>query len=627
MSLLFNQAVQAHQSGRLPEAETLYRKIISDHPKNFDALHMLGVLCSNTGKFRDADKFFQAALSLDSGFAPCHVNYGFFLVSQRRHSEAIERFDRASALFPGLGEAWLGRGNALRGLGRYDEAFDAYKKAIALKPNLAEAHAGCGNMFAALKRYDEAIAAYDKALALRPDLEFVQGERLHCKMRICDWTNFNLDLRNITATARDNRINSQPFHFLGVSASAQSQLYCAKHWAAKKYPPSDAPLWRGDVYKHNVPRIVYISADFREHAVAFLIAGLIETHNKESFDVFGISLRPEEASETGQRIKHAFKQFIDVSAMTDQKAAQLIHDLEADIVVDLAGFTEQSRTGILAQRPAPIQVNYLGFPGTMGAPYVDYIIADPTVVPIQQQQFYSEKIVYLPDSFQANDRKRLVPGPTPPRSQLQLPENAFVFCCFNNNYKFTPDIFDSWMRILERADDSVLWLVAESEAVEKNLRKEAAARGIDGARLIYAPRVSYADHLARLSAANLFLDTAPFNAGATASDALWAGLPVLTRAGEVFASRMAASLLKAIGLPELATETSQAYEDVAVDLATSPEKAAAIKDRLGRNRMTAALFDTERFTRHLEAAYSEMYRRYHAGVPPDHIQVKQQATN
>jgi len=625
MSLLFNQAVQAHQSGRLPEAEALYRKIISDNPKNFDALHMLGVLCSNTGKLRDADKCFQAALSIDSGFAPCHVNYGFFLVSQRRHSEAIEKFDKATALFPTLGEAWLGRGNALRGLKRYDEAFAAYQKALALKPNLAEAHAGCGNMFAARKRYDEAIAAYDKALALRPDLEFVQGERLHSKMRICDWTNFNRDLQNLTATARDNRINSQPFHFLGVSLSAQSLLHCARHWVARKYPPSDAPLWQGNAYNHDVPRIAYVSADFREHAVTFLIAGLIEAHNKESFDVFGISLRPEEASETGQRITHAFKQFIDVSTMTDQEAAQLIRELEVDIVVDLAGFTEQSRTGILAQRPAPIQVNYLGFPGTMGAPYIDYIIADRIVVPVQQQQFYSEKIVYLPDSFQANDRKRLVGAPAPPRSQLQLPDDAFVFCCFNNNYKFTPDIFDSWMRILKRAGGSVLWLVAESEAVEKNLRKEAAARGIDAARLIYAPRVSYADHLARLSAANLFLDTAPFNAGATASDALWAGLPVLTRAGEAFASRMAASLLNAVGLPELVTETPQAYEDAAVELATSPEKAAAIRDRLGRNRATEALFDTERFARNIEAAYTEMYRRYQAGLPPDHIHVKQQA--
>ena len=625
MSLLFSQAAQAHKSGRLSEAETLYRKIISDDPEHFDALHMLGVLCSSTGKAGDADKFFRAALSIDSGFAPCQVNYGFFLLRHKRPNEAIERFDKASALFPTLGEAWLGRGNALRELKRHDEAFAAYKKAIALRPNLAEAHAGCGNMLAALKRLDEAIAAYDKALALRPDLEFVQGERLHCKMRICDWTNFNLDLQNITATSRNNRFNSQPFQFLGVSPSGQAALDCAKNWVAKKCPPSDSPLCPDTSYKHDIPRIAYVSADFREHAVTFLMAGLIETHSKENFEIIGISLRPEEQSETGQRIKRAFKQLIDVSAMTDQDAARLIRDMEVDILIDLAGFTEFSRTGIFAQRPAPIQVNYLGFPGTMGAAYIDYIIGDRTVVPFQNQQFYSEKIVYLPDSFQANDRKRLIPAPAPPRSQLQLPDDAFVFCCFNNNYKFTPDVFDSWMRILTRVERSVLWLVADNGSVEKNLRKEAAARGVDPARLIYAPRMPYADHLARLSAADLFLDTAPYNAGTTASDALWVGLPVLTRAGETFASRMAASLLIAVGLPELVTETPEAYEAVATDLATHPEKFAAIRNRLGRNRVTEALFDTQRFTRHIEAAYIEMYRRHQAGMRPDHIHVAQQA--
>ncbi len=261
----------------------------------------------------------------------------------------------------------------------------------------------------------------------------------------------------------------------------------------------------------------------------------------------------------------------------------------------------------------------------MGAAYIDYIIGDRTVVPFQNQQFYSEKIVYLPDSFQANDRKRLIPAPAPPRSQLQLPDDAFVFCCFNNNYKFTPDVFDSWMRILTRVERSVLWLVADNGSVEKNLRKEAAARGVDPARLIYAPRMPYADHLARLSAADLFLDTAPYNAGTTASDALWVGLPVLTRAGETFASRMAASLLIAVGLPELVTETPEAYEAVATDLATHPEKFAAIRNRLGRNRVTEALFDTQRFTRHIEAAYIEMYRRHQAGMRPDHIHVTQQA--
>ena len=309
--------------------------------------------------------------------------------------------------------------------------------------------------------------------------------------------------------------------------------------------------------------------------------------------------------------------------MTDQDIARLIRQLEVDIAIDLMGFTEGSRTDIFAQRAAPIQINYLGYPGTMGAPYIDYIVADRIVVPQRQQKFYSEKIIYMPDSFQANDRSRQISSNTFTRQQLGLPAKAFVFCCFNNNYKVTPAVFDIWMRILNRARGSVLWLVANDELVQKNLRTEAAARGVDPGRLIFAERVPYAEYMSRLSAADLFLDTAPYNAGATASDALWAGLPVLTCQCDVFVGRMGASLLSAIGLPELVTTTPQAYEELALELAANSGTLREIKDKLDRNRLTARLFDTQLFTRHIEMAYAEMYRRHRAGLPPDHIHVAQ----
>jgi predicted O-linked N-acetylglucosamine transferase (SPINDLY family) len=325
----------------------------------------------------------------------------------------------------------------------------------------------------------------------------------------------------------------------------------------------------------------------------------------------------------GQRMKRAFDRFIDASGMTNQDIARLIRQLEVDIAVDLMGFTEGSRTDIFAQRAAPIQINYLGYPGTMGAPYIDYIIADRVVVPHGQQKFYSEKIIYMPDSFQANDRNRHMSSTIFTRQQLGLPAEAFVFCCFNNSYKITPVVFDVWMRILNRVRGGVLWLVASDKTVQKNLRTEAAARGVDPERLIFAERVPYAEYLSRLSAADLFLDTAPYNAGATASDALWAVLPVLTYHCDAFVGRMGASLLSAIGLPELVTATPQAYEELAVELATSPGKLRAIKDKLDRNRLTTPLFDTQRFIRHIEAAYTQAYRRYQAGLPPDHIQLPQ----
>jgi protein O-GlcNAc transferase len=509
MTALFNQAVQAHQSGKLSEAESLYRQIIAQDPKNFDALHMLGIVCSSTGKIQEADGLFRAALSIDPGFPPCHVNYGFCLLKQKQFNEAVESFDKALALFPHFAEAWLGRGNALRELKRGEDALAAYAKAIALKPNLAEAYAGRGKVLSELKRHDEAIAAYDKALSCNPNLEFVAGERLHWKMRLCDWSNFGSEREALVASVRGKKPYAQPFAFLSISSSPEEQLECAKLWISEKYQASARPIWDGEIYNHDRIRVAYISADFRQHPVAVLIAGLIEGHSREGFDVTGISLRPEEASEMGQRMKRAFDRFIDASVMTNQDIARLIRQLEIDIAIDLMGFTEGSRTEILAQRAAPIQVNYLGFPGTMGANYIDYLIADHVVIPHHQQKFYSEKIIYMPDSFQANDRGRPLSSNTFTRQQLGLPAEAFVFCCFNNNYKITPAVFDVWMRTLNRVRGSVLWLVASDKPVQKNLRTEAAARGVHPGRLIFAERVPYAEYLSRLSAADLFLDTAP----------------------------------------------------------------------------------------------------------------------
>ena len=447
---VFDQAVQAHQNGRISEAEGLYRKIVADDPKHFDALHMLGIVCSRNGKFKDADKFFRAALAIDSKFPPCHVNYGFYLLEEKGVNEAVESFDKALALFPNFAEAWLGRGNTLRELGRYDDALAAYNKATRLKPNLAEAYAGCGSMFVRLKRYDQAIAAYDKALTFKPDLEFVEGERLHCKMHLCNWDNFAAEYQRLVASVKDKKI--QPFDFLSLSSSALEQLECAKCWVSEKCPVSDTPNWQREVYKNDHIRIAYVSSDFRSHPMSYLIAGLIEDHCRERFDVIGISLQPEDLSEIGQRIKRAFGKFIDVSRMTDEEIAQSIREMQVDIAIDLNGHTRDGRTNIFARRAAPVQVSYLGFPGTMGAEYIDYIIADRIVIPSENAPLYSEKIVWMPDTYWVTDRKLAVSERIPSRTDVGLPENAFVFCCFNHNYKVLPNIFDCWMRILQQLD-------------------------------------------------------------------------------------------------------------------------------------------------------------------------------
>jgi predicted O-linked N-acetylglucosamine transferase (SPINDLY family) len=352
------------------------------------------------------------------------------------------------------------------------------------------------------------------------------------------------------------------------------------------------------------------------------MAELFERHDKSKFELIAFSFGPETNDEMQIRVSQAFDHFINVASLSDLEVALLSRELGIDIAIDLKGVTQDYRLSIFSYRAAPIQVSYLGYPGTLGVDYIDYLIADKTLIPKQSQQHYSEKIVYLPNSYQVNDRHRAIAPTQFTKQELGLPEDAFVFCCFNNNFKITPDIFDSWIRILKAVDSSVLWLLQDNPTVALNLQKEAAQRGLDPARLVFAGRMDLPEHLARHNAADLFLDTTPCNAHTTASDALWAGLPLLTCMGETFASRVAASLLNAIGLPELVTETQADYEALAIDLAKTPAKLKALKEKLERNRLTTPLFDSELFTKHLEASYMQMYERYQADMKPEHIEVR-----
>jgi predicted O-linked N-acetylglucosamine transferase (SPINDLY family) len=359
--------------------------------------------------------------------------------------------------------------------------------------------------------------------------------------------------------------------------------------------------------------VAYLSADFHDHATAYLMAEFFERHDSTRFETIAISFGPDRQDGMRQRLRQAFGQFIDVRGHSDAEVAQLLRSLEVDIAVDLKGYTQDCRTGILARRCAPVQVNYLGFPGTMGAPYIDYIVGDATVTPPGCERFYTEHIVRLPHSYQVNDRQRAIAAQTPTRQQQGLPDEGFVFACFNNNYKITPEVFGIWMRLLAQVQGSVLWLLADNDAAPAHLRSEAAARGIDSRRLVFAPRAPLPEHLARHRLADLFLDTLPYNAHTTASDALWAGLPVLTCLGASFAGRVAASLLRAAGLPELVATSLADYEALAFALATTPGRLAALRARLERSRLECPLFDTAAFVRSMERAYEEMVRRARAG--------------
>ena len=562
---------------------------------------------------------YDKALALKSDLEGAWFGRGNVFLDLKRYDEACAAYDKALALKSDLEGAWLGRGNVFFDLKRYDEAFAAYDKALALKADLAEAWLGRGNVFSHLKRYDEAFVAYDKAFAIKPDLVGVEGARLRSKMDSCNWDNFASDCNHLIGSVKSNKTNTLPFVLLEINSSVEDQFNCAELWVQKNYPPAIKPFWAGELYKHDKIRIGYVSADFRQHPVAYLMAGVFECHNKSRFDVVAISIGPKDNSELRQRLERSFDKFIDASALSVDEIATKIKNAEIDILIDLNGFTQNARTEVFARRPAPIQVNYLGYLGTMGAEYIDYIVADRTVIPETQKHLYMEKIIYLPNSFQPTDRQRHISDKIFMRADCGLPQEGFVFCNFNAHYKITPDVFDIWMRILMRVNGSVLWLVAGNPTTESNLKKEALVRGVNAERLIFAPPVPLPEHQARLRLADLFLDTLPYNAGATASDTLWAGIPLLTCIGDTFVGRMAASVLEAISLPELITTTPEAYERMAVDLATHPEKLAAIRHKLAENRLTTPLFNTRLFAKHIEAAYIAMHERHQAGLAPDHI--------
>ena len=609
---------------RPTEALASYDKAIALKPGYAEPYNNRGTALLDQNRPADALASYDKAIALKPDYAEAHNGRGIALRDLRRHVDALASYDKAIALKPGHAKAYYNRGNALHDLKRYEEAVASYDKAIALQPQFAEAYVNRGNALQEAKRHEQALASYDKARSLDPDLDEVQGLRFHTKMHLCDWTNFDTEYAQLISSVRKGNIASPPFPLLALPSSPDDQLRCAKQNVAANVILCEEPVWQGERYNNERIRVAYLSADFRQHPGAYLIAGLIEQHDRSRFEIIGVSFGADDRSEIRKRLVTAFDKFYDVQTKSDQEVAKLLRDLQVDIAVDRNGHTLDSRIGIFACRPAPIQVSFLGYPGTTGTQFIDYIIADKVVAPLEHQQFFTEKIVHLPDCYQINDSKREIAENTPTRDAVDLPDHGFVFCCFNNNYKIIPPMFDLWMRILKNVEDSVLWLLSANAAAESNLRKEAEARGIKSARLIFARRVPLADHLARHRLADLFLDTLPYNAHTTASDALWAGLPVLTCLGEAFAGRVAASLLNAIRLPDLITTTLGDYEQLAIQLATNPEKLARIKRRLAENRLTTPLFDTELFAKNIEAAYTTMYKRHKTGLAPEYIAITDQ---
>lgn len=529
---------------------------------------------------------------------------GVALVKLSRREEALAQFAEAARLDPASAEASTNAGNVLAELGRHAEAIPYLERAVASQPELAGAHFNLGLACQNLKRHGEAAAHLQRALELAPRLPYALGQQLWNERAWCRWDGLEARIAELRRQVRDEGAVAAPFSFLALSDDPAEQRRCAERHVAHALPARPAPLWRGERYRHERLRLAYLSADFHEHATAHLMAGLFERHDRARFEVFGFSYGADDGSPMRARLQRAFEHFVDVRAYGDAQIARLLRDREIDIAIDLKGHTTDARIGILAHRPAPLQLAWLGFPGTTGAGFVDGVLADRVVLPEPERDAWSEELVYLPDCYQPNDAGRAIAAQAGAR-----PGAGFVFCCFNNSYKITPAVFDVWMRLLGAVPGSVLWLLEDNPEARGNLEREAAVRGVEPARLVFAPRLPHAGHLARHRLADLFLDTLPYNAHTGASDALWAGLPLVTCAGNAFAGRVAASLLHAVGLPELVTRSLAEYEALALALARDPARLAALRARLAENRLRAPLFDTARFCRQLEAILLDLRAR------------------
>ncbi|MGE4064920.1 MAG: tetratricopeptide repeat protein [Rhodospirillaceae bacterium] len=571
-----------------------------------EALYEAGIACLRSGDVAGARDRFVAALQSDPDHVHAHNGMGLALAALGQDDAALHHYDTAIRIQPEFASPYINRSLILHRRGDVKAALDGLNRAIQLQPDNPTAHNNRGSIFTELMMPREAIASLNQVLAIDPDYPLAAGLRLLNKIYICDWNGFQRDLPMLGDRLDRGEAAAPPWALLPLIDRPDLQRRAAESWAAQNAPASTA-LGPAPVYpNHERIRIGYYSADFHRHATAHLIAELFERHDRNNFEVFAFSLGTPKGDEMEKRLMAGVDKFVDVSAKSDRDIAQLSRELEIDIAVDLKGLTVGHRMAAFAQRAASIQVNYLGFPGTLGAPYYDYIIADEVIIPQDARRHYTENVIALPGSYQVNDRRRQVSDRVFTRAELGLPESGMVFCCFNNNFKIMPYVFDVWMRILHAVPGSVLWLIEDNPIAAENLRWEAERRGVEKKRIVFAGRIAPEDHLARQKCADLFLDTYPYNAHTTASDALWVGVPLITCPGDTFASRVAASLLTAMDLPELIVPTFNHMEELAVELAKDPARLAALKEKVKKNGTTSTLFDTDDFARKIEGAYQQM---------------------
>jgi predicted O-linked N-acetylglucosamine transferase (SPINDLY family) len=591
-------------------------ELIALEPASAQAWFLRGNALQQLAAHAQAIDSYGRALALKPDFPAALNNQGHSLRCLGAAARSLQAFDRAIALKPSYALAFNNRGLALFDLRRMPDALRCFDEALALDPGLVEALANRGAALLAMKRFAEAAQSFERLLGVAPGIDAVAGNLLYARRNCCDWRDYaSLERRIIEGVGR-GELADLPISFLCVSDDPRAQFECARTFAAQKFPAQPAAASPAP-HRHERIRVAYLSGDFGEHAVSYALAGVIERHDPARFETIGVGWGRQNEGPTRARLESAFARFIDVTEWSDADIAARLRELEVDIAVDLMGHTGGQRTGIFAARCAPVQVNYLGYAATSGAPYMDYIIADRCVIAPGEECEYSESVVRLPGCYLPNDDRRPIAPAPPTRAAADLPDRGFVFCAFNNPLKITPSIFDVWMGLLREVSGAVLWLRTGAPEARRNLEEAARQRGVEPARLVFAGLAESMDeHLARHRLADLFLDTFPYNGHTTVCDALWAGLPVVTCSGRSFASRVGASLLQAAGLSDLIVHDFAGYARLALGLTREPARLDSLRERLMKLRETGALFPTAQYCRDLEAAFCAMMDRCRRGLPP-----------
>lgn len=642
------------QQKKHDQALLMCKQALKIKPDFHEVFNNMGLIHHELRQYDKAIEFFERAISIKPDYSEAWLNKGYVFISLKKYSEALRFIDESLRLRPNSPLALIGKGNALLGLNNFQEAISFYDQVTQSKSDIPGAFVNKGIALQARNQHPEAIQCFDRAIELDKTLPeawlnkgsslseiknyaeaaecffqahihsngkfFSLGRAHHQMMLMCDWTNYKEITKELFDKLQNEKDVAEPFGLQGICDSEYLLRKCAEIYTKDQFPNQTHSL-KKESYSHKKIRVGYLCGEFRTQATSILMTGVWENHDDELFEIFAFDNGFNDHSILRMRINNAFSKIFDITNLSDEDVARLVQSCEIDILINLNGFYGRQRLGIFSYKPAPIQVNYLGFPGTIGVDYLDYLIADKEVIPEKSREFYAEQVVYLPYSYQANDDSREISDRKFSRTELGLPEKGFVFACFNNNYKITPSTFDSWAKILTSVDDSVLWLLKDNFWAENNLLKELASRGVNPNRLVFADRISNADHLARHSQADLFLDTWPYNAHTTASDALWSGLPVLTLMGNAFPGRVAASLLNTIDLPELITHSVAEYESLAIELATNPDKLGSIKERLIKNRLSSPLFNTKLFTKNLESVFIRMHEYHQKDIAPQPFSV------